>query len=61
MTEVDRLRRARDEADRHYQPSGWSTADSPDERTVPGILAGILDALIVIAERLPEPEEARRG
>lgn len=55
VPETDRLARARDEADRHHVPDGWSTASSPDERTIPSILAGILDALIVIAERMPAP------
>ena len=49
----EHLDRARDEAGRHHVPGGCSTADSPDERTVPSILVGILDALIAIAERLP--------
>lgn len=33
---------------------GPATSHSPDERTVPTLLAGILDALIAVAERLPE-------
>lgn len=49
------LDRAREEAGRHHTPGGYSTADSPDGRTVPSILAGILDALIAIAERLDAP------
>lgn len=59
--EVDRLARARDEADRHHVFGGWSTASSPDERTVPSILAGILDALIVIADSLHAPPAVPPG
>ena len=32
---------------------GPGTSHSPDARTIPALLAGILDALIAIAERLP--------
>lgn len=53
--ENDRLARAGAEADRHHASGGFSTADSPDERTVPSILAGVLDALIVIADSLRAP------
>lgn len=31
-----------------------ATSHSPDARTVPFLLSGILDALIAIAERLPD-------
>lgn len=55
LAETDRLARARAEADRHHTSGGHSTADSPDERTVPSILAGILDALIAIADTLQAP------
>lgn len=33
---------------------GYGTSHSPDERTVPALLAGILDALVAIAERMPD-------
>ena len=49
------LDRARDEAGHHRIPSHVSTASSPDERTVPSILVGILDALIAIADALENP------
>lgn len=48
----EHLQRACDEAGRHHQPGAPSSANSPDERTVPGILVGILDALVSIADSL---------
>jgi hypothetical protein len=49
----DPLVRARDTAD-WDAAQGSSTSHSPDDRTIPFLLAGILDALIAIAERLPD-------
>ena len=50
----EHLRRAKQTADANAA-GGISTADSPDARTIPYLLAGILDALIAIAEH-PQPE-----
>lgn len=55
--EKDHLTRARDEAGRHHDPDQFSTAQSPDGRTVPSLLSGILDALIAIAERMPDTSQ----
>ena len=46
----DHLARAKDEAGRHHDPSLPTTANSPDERTVPYLLAGLLDAQIALVE-----------
>lgn len=54
MTSAERLERARIEAHvGHFAPVG--NVGSPDERTIPSLLVGILDALIVIAENTTPP------
>lgn len=50
------LARAREAAEWDASQSP-STSHSPDERTIPFLLAGILDALIAIAERLPKADQ----
>lgn len=50
----EHLARAKDQADWAFG-DGPCSAGSPDERTVPYLLAGILDALIAIAERMDAP------
>ena len=54
LSDPDALERAKDAA-RWDATQEISTSHRPDERTVPFLLAGILDALIAVAERLPSP------
>lgn len=50
------LARAKDTA--NWDASqGPGTSHSPDERTIPALLAGILDALIALADATPPTED----
>jgi len=50
---TDHLARARQTAD-YDAVGGNPSSGSPDARTIPILLAGILDALVAIADRLPD-------
>jgi hypothetical protein len=56
MTERDHLLQAQ-----HLAKYSEDLAQSPDARSVPYLLAGILDALIAIAERMPTDPPAFGG
>lgn len=55
-TASEHLARAKAIADQDAS-GGPITSGSPDERTIPFLLAGILDALIAIAEATTHPAE----